>query len=319
MPLNLDKILRKARGIRPFGDVYFKRLYRKIERSEFIFIHSITNNIGDLMSCPVRYFDRFTAHNSIELSSKEILEVSKFGGSEFLLKLLEGKIVCFGGGGLIGLDRHDVHDKVIEFLTMFADRGGDVVVWGAGHNRTVGFREWLDGVGSSPYPSSFEKFRLVGLRDYPNPYDWVPCVSCLHPVFDEKIPSQYECVAFLHGHESSQFGDEFSNVPNIYNISKGSKDNSESYFLKCINIIGSGDNVVTNSYHGLYWATLLGKKVIAIQNSSKFLDFRYKYENCLDFKDWRKHVGKGNLHQSALMDCRSANTEFLKKFELLMN
>ena len=32
-------------------------------------------------------------------------------------------------------------------------------------------------------------------------------------------------------------------------------------FEKAIEFIGSGDVVVTNSYHGAYWGLLLGKKV----------------------------------------------------------
>ncbi|MGF7004628.1 hypothetical protein [Aminobacter sp. BE322] len=314
----VKRIFRKARHIRPFGGIYFSDLNKRISGSQFIFIHSITNNIGDLMSCPIKYFKMFDVKNSFELSSKELLETIGFYGVDAVLNCLDGKFVVFGGGGLIGLDRHNVHERVIDFLSLFADRGGDVVVWGAGHNRIDGFREWLSGSGANPYPSAFERFRLVGLRDYPNPYDWVPCVSCMHPVFDEKFTSRYKCVAFLHGHESDHFGEEFSNIPNMFNIKKGNRGRSEVSFLESINFIGSGETVVTNSYHGLYWATLLGKEVIAIQNSSKFLNFKYTYSNCENFRAWKDYLGSGCTHEDALDECRRANVAFQKKFEILV-
>lgn len=316
-PFNMEKLLRKARRFKPFSGLYFEEINKKIDNSDFVFIHSITNNIGDLMSCPIRYFDIFSSGNSCEFSSKEFLELIRFNGVDFLLSILHGKVVVFGGGGLIGLDRHGVHDRIIDFLSLFAGYGGDVVVWGAGHNRTVGFREWVDGADFSPYPSSFEKFRLVGLRDYPNSYDWVPCVSCMHPVFEQKFTSRHKCVAFLHGHESDEFGDEFSQIPNMFNIMKGNRDNPEEAFLECINFIGSGSSVVTNSYHGLYWGTLLGKEVIAVQNSSKFLEFKYKYKNCENFKNWKYCVGDGYSYENALAECRQANVSFLERFQLL--
>ena len=43
-----------------------------------------------------------------------------------------------------------------------------------------------------------------------------------------------------------------------------------------LNFISKFEIIITNAYHGLYWATLLGKKVICIPNKSGLFTLRYK-------------------------------------------
>ena len=46
--------------------------------------------------------------------------------------------------------------------------------------------------------------------------------------------------------------------------------------LRVLEFLGSSEVVVTSAYHGLYWATLLGRKVVvANMFSSKFAAFPY--------------------------------------------
>ena len=52
---------------------------------------------------------------------------------------------------------------------------------------------------------------------------------------------------------------------------------------KTIEFIGSGDVVVTNSYHGAYWATLLGKVVVAFPWASKFYGLKDYLINNVDY------------------------------------
>ncbi|KPF45458.1 hypothetical protein IP76_07860 [Rhizobium sp. AAP43] len=116
---------------------------------------------------------------------------------------MAGKTVIFGGGGLISFDKHSIHSDVLIFLDAFADAGGKVVVWGAGHNRIKGFREWYKDAAVEKYPAFLSKFALVGVRDFHGPYPWVPRVSCMDPVFDRRVEPRHEVVAFLHGQEAA--------------------------------------------------------------------------------------------------------------------
>ena len=45
---------------------------------------------------------------------------------------------------------------------------------------------------------------------------------------------------------------------------------------KVLDFLGSGETVLTSSYHGVYWATLLGRKVLAFPFSSKFYTLKHK-------------------------------------------
>lgn len=310
----LDKIARKI----PFAaELRFQLLKRKISNVRYVFVHSVTNNIGDLKSCPIEYFPLFSSVTSCRVGSRELVKaIEQFGETE-VLELLKGKTVVFGGGGLIAFDRHSSHDRVMQFLSSFARCGGTVAVWGIGHNRMGGWRKWMAEKDGDFYPAWLADFALVGLRDFPNPYGWVPCVSCMHPALDQRPDVKHEVVAFLHGQESERFRHAFDGIPQLDNIQSGNKKRSEQRFRDVVGLIGSGHTVVTNSYHGLYWATLLGKNVIAMPNSSKFAGFRYPYTVCEDLSHWKELVGRANNHVDALAECRAANQAFFERVRVL--
>jgi len=67
--------------------------------------------------------------------------------------------------------------------------------------------------------------------------------------------------------------------------------------------------VVTNSYHGAYWATLLGRRVVAIPNMSKM--YRFKHAPVIGrAQDWRKLAALAVAYPEALAECRAANLAF---------
>ena len=77
--------------------------------------------------------------------------------------------------------------------------------------------------------------------------------------------------------------------------------------------VGSGAKVVTNSYHGAYWAMLLGRKVVlAAPYSSKFHHYRHPPEISED-RSWTPALScHGKDDRGALQECRDANRKFLK-------
>ena len=79
-----------------------------------------------------------------------------------------------------------------------------------------------------------------------------------------------------------------------------------------INFLGSAELVITNSYHGAYWATLLKRKVVVMQPfSSKFLGFRHPLvvANNFDITD----IKNLPVYPNALKEAREANSKFAKK------
>ena len=73
----------------------------------------------------------------------------------------------------------------------------------------------------------------------------------------------------------------------------------------------SGETVITNSFHGTYWALLLKRKVVCIPFSSKFYGFRYPPAYCTD-GDWRKAARQASVRPDALEDARHHNLKFYK-------
>jgi exopolysaccharide biosynthesis predicted pyruvyltransferase EpsI len=76
--------------------------------------------------------------------------------------------------------------------------------------------------------------------------------------------------------------------------------------------LGSAETVVTSSYHGAYWASLLGRRVVGIPTSSKFYGLKHAIPLCT-IEDWPRFEKLARSYPEALDDCRSANIAFAEK------
>ena len=130
------------------------------------------------------------------------------------------------------------------------------VVWGAGVNRPR--------LRKSDTIPDLSEWDLIGIRDWNRGYPWVPCASCLHEVFDHPHDVTQEFVVMA----GSPL--EIRGLPSL-------RCNVGHQLTDIIRHLGSGETVVTSSYHGWYWATLLGRRVVVIPNSgaSKFYHLRW--------------------------------------------
>ncbi|KKN76114.1 hypothetical protein LCGC14_0373090 [marine sediment metagenome] len=212
-----------------------------------------TTNIGDLVCSPLLYFD----YPNASLHNVRHPQLGPPPVSDAYI---------FGGGGILELaklmlDRHDLP--------------GYKIAWGMGQMN----KEFI-------YPTEFvlDGFDLVGCRDYgPRNVEWVPCASCMSPLFDREYEITADRVTF-------------------FNVNKGQKAPPGTYgnrgtFEQALQDIGSGETVLTNSYHGMYWATLLGRKVeLMNKTSSKFYQMR----------------------DATLGECRHANRAFDQKVRKLL-
>lgn len=178
-----------------------------------------------------------------------------------------------------------------------------VTVWGGGcigpsSNRAAKARPGINiafGVGSTrrgsdskPPPFAVDGFDLAGVRDWPPPpgAEWVPCASVLSPLFDNPPEPSRSVVHYGHRLLSPMDG----------------LNNDCMDFERVINWLASGEEVVTSSYHGMVWATLLGRKVTVRPFGAKFYGWPYEW---------------GVRHDNALTECRAAVLGFWERVRIL--
>jgi hypothetical protein len=284
------------------------------------------NNPGDWFSNPSRYF-----FPQDTVSTYDIDKLRKTTWSQ------EDPIIV-GGGGLIGNDnfelfidrltthpdeqllkdvlenkmknisvenskllhkwRQEVQLITVNTMLELNRKHGPRILWGAGHNSKD---TNLDSY-SVNYPDYLNKFHLVGVRDWEVGYRWVPCASCMHPAFDKSYEIKNEFVWFEHKKRLLD-NKAFDHTPAPRMLNTG--QNME----QVIEFLGSAEVVVTNSYHGVYWATLLGRKVVCVPWGSKFKMF--KHPPALATADnWHELFDKAVSYKGALDECRDANKLF---------
>jgi hypothetical protein len=178
-------------------------------------------NVGDMHAAVCRYFPNME---------------EGFPGTS-----LEGiGAVIFGGGGVY----HPVFQRIARVCHA---RGIPYAIWGAGVVTE------LRRAGKNPF--SWRDFgdmaAICGMRET-NPWNYVPCPSCLSPYFEafrDLAPT------------TSQVIYENPDKP-IPDIGLPRMSNYESDDLPTIlRFLASAEKVATSSYHGRLWATWLGRTV----------------------------------------------------------
>jgi hypothetical protein len=239
-------------------------------------------NAGDLWSSPLRYFS-FGRHSCRSLCIHRLYTSQTYNVDQPII---------IGGGGLLYWE-----DKLRHIVESAKQK---IVVWGMGVNR--------HGVEANDRPPSFlSKIDLLGIRDAIDGYRLVPCVSCLHPYFESKrIAGQGVRILEHYEHPLSVEG-----IPSMTN------KNSIGTILR---FLDDAEYVVSNSYHGIYWATLLGKKVLSIplERSSRFYFLPHKpkqTEIAHLFKDLDKTVS----YPDAYDRCREINIQYAAEVASLLD
>ena len=238
-----------------------------------------TDNVGDLASSPALYLDFLR-----DVPRHDLLRVSK--------RVARGaRLVLFGGGGLLDNDYfRQAWDDVLAAST------AEMIGWGLGHNR--------HGMPRGTYPLFLERFSLLGVRDWDlgrvAPVEWVPCASCLHEEFSAPHAITTDVVCYEHARHPLR-------LDGVATMRNNGRD-----AVTAIRFLASAETVVTNTYHGMYWATLLGRKAIVLPYSSKFHGFRYPVAMSTPDK-WRSARSSAAGFPEALDECRQANLRFADK------
>lgn len=172
----------------------------------------------------------------------------------------------FGGGGLLhsGMDEH----------LKWAPRS-ECVLWGIGSN--------YHDKKELAYPSWVKDFGLIGCRDFGSPFEYVPCPSCLSPAFNRtKVDPRFEAVIYEHNLVPIDLPS--AAFPRLTHRQPADRFWSTIHFLQL------GQVVLTNTYHGAYWALLCRRPVVIYKPfSSRFQGLKPKVEFATE-ENWEKKL-----------------------------
>lgn len=245
-----------------------------------------TKNVGDENSNPALYFS----------FGRDVVKPDW----PTIRKKFVAENLVLGGGYLSRM--FDDDEKYFDI----ADEVKRVFVWGIGHDpRKPLLKRTLD------------RCTLVGIREFGHQeidnkkVFYVPCASCMSPLFDIKWTAKNEYVFFLHSHSSTITDRLKIDAPVMIN---------RQDFVSTIRFVASGKVVVTNSYHGAYYATLLGRKAVVVAEPGQWDTFRpekfemFKYPpSFAPAEDWRSVVPSTKTYPKALADSRKTNIAFYER------
>lgn len=299
---------------------------------KFVVVHrKDANNVGDMASNPLQYFLKPDEYLTIDIT-----ELKKENYPS-------GVPVIVGGGGLIGNDfigdamrdilgsadklklkelwnlrwktSNPVNNKIneeftekyqeliSEYINKIINDSAPRFAWGVGHN---GMWE-KKSKGKFAYPDWLIEYDLVGIRDWGQDFPWVPCASCMHPALTKKYSIKNDIIWFEHKKQLiKDFGSD--SIPRFIN----SGNNIE----QAIELIGSTNTVITNSYHGAYWGLLMNKKVIIVNPwSNKFFSFRHKPSIIDKDQSWKDVIEITETYPDALSECVNETEKFWNKIK----
>lgn len=271
---------------------------RKVRKAPRLFNDDVINihrydegNAGDFYCAPHHYYAPL---------KEKVLDIFQYQSKHDHLRqewvdTVINRSLVIGGGGLLNLAAFHKQMRLFESLKA---RGKKTVVWGAGHNAPNTKKV-------AQYNVSPENFGLFGTRDFTMANEWVPCVSCKHEIFDTPTDPKQEFGIILHKKNLNRPGvlEKVKEIPHLTN---------QDRFEDIIAFIKSCETVVTDSYHGMYWSVLLGKKVISIPTTSKFYDFKYKTP-IATIDNFQEKFSEAQAYTGVLEECREINDTFAHK------
>jgi hypothetical protein len=240
------------------------------------FAHIIDkNNLGDKVCSPIDYI---TLPDGVSFERLDIRSPDE---------RFNGDIVVFGGGGML---HPDVDYRMVSILVEQICAKRKTVVWGIGTN--------YHHTNRAVWPKWLGDCNLIGLRDKGSPYQLVPCPSCLHLAFDDAIKLQPTRESVVYEHWQHPLG--WTGYP--VRVSNRQRVANLQWVL---GYLASGETVITNTYHGAYWASLLGRKVKIIEPFSNRFTHGF-------------HFPVGEAVPGLLEECRNLNRQFEDKFRELL-
>ena len=230
-----------------------------------------TNNIGDHACSPFDYFDWGDATVS-DLRRDDTPDYD---------------VGIYGGG------------KIFRGLATYAgvrrQQGAVNIAWGVGTTQSFPI--------SLQYMKARRRMDIIGSRDYGDTrYTYAPCASCMSPLFDAPAPPEHDVVFYAHAGKTSKMGITIpDHIPTA--------DNHAANLEEALRFIASGRTVISNSYHGVYWGLLMGRKVLCLPFSKKFGGYRLPPHYAKP-ENWRAEINNAIAQPDMLALVRAATLDF---------
>jgi len=244
-------------------------------------------NAGDWWSPPFRYFPFKPGKVFDILSWKDIPDIEE---------------ACIVGGG--GLGREFFAQALASIQKI--PRKGKLIAWGVGADILENRSGLVENPKTNLLGDYFRGFDKLGSRVWESnkAISWVPCASCMHPNFFHYRNQPIKKRVGIYQHKR---------VPIVLKNQGDSSfpvlDNSGDNIDEKLEFLSQFEYVITNTYHGVYWATLLNRKVICIPFKSGLYSFKHA-------PAYMKADLNGDILESAmtypnaLEECRLANIAF---------
>lgn len=246
-------------------------------------------NVGDFVCPPHLYFP---------FASQPVYDIRRGD-----IDVTNEKAVIVGGGGL----GRSFFRKSLQNLAR-SDRNYALIAWGVGSDTVI------DKTGKALDPDAdydlyspyFKGFDEVGIRTSTEPqqYRWVPCASCMSPLLDQYRDTKPTKRLGFYQHKHSRLKDT-AGLGSV-GTNNGNKLEDKLAFL------ADHEYIVTNTYHGVYWATLLERKVLCLPFKSGLFSYKHKPTYISTDIPQEDEIERAVIHPQSLEECRKANTDYFE-------
>lgn len=244
-------------------------------------------NCGDMLCSPLLYYYDFFKQYRIRRHDIRYIDYAAIASED---------VVILGGGGL--LNYSEALNRNINHLL---DTGAYVIAWALGFNAHTGCSD-------QPHTEiDFSRFTLANTRDYENsaglPY--LPDVTCKMEALRREYTIKREIGIARHkDHPILQF--TYEEITNSESVDK------------ILQFIGESRVILSNSYHMIYWALLMGKKVICVDPfSTRFFGYQHKPAYYTAEENLQECIQQASIYD-VLEEYIRCNDEFFKQTAALI-